>query len=135
MNSLGCKQLFLFESKKGQKQESSFETMKIQSNQTTMWPCYCFYKFITDDSWDIVVKDVLVRRNEARSEENRRISYCLSRIAGYKPYIDMKDKQGVCNILTRIVGYESCIVSVWWKGKWFCILFNSQCELHTRVTS
>lgn len=94
-----------------------------------------FLQVFTDDSWDIVVKDVLVRRNEARSEENRRISYCLSRIAGYKPYIDMKDKQGVCYSLTRILGYEPCIMSVEWKGKGFCILFNSQRELHTRVTS
>lgn len=125
----------MFENKKGQKQESSLETMEIQPNQTTTWLCYRFYKFIIDDSWDIVVQDILVKRNGGRSEENRRINYCISCIAGNEPSIDMKDIQDVCYSLTRIVDYELRTVSVEWKGKGFCIWFNLRHELHSRVTS
>lgn len=36
-----------------------------------MQPCCLFYKFITDVGWGIVIMDVLVRINGARSEETK----------------------------------------------------------------
>jgi len=55
---------------KGKKLENNLEAMKVHPNQTTLWPCCAFYKYIIRYSCGIVFTDILVKKNEARSEED-----------------------------------------------------------------
>ena len=93
-----------------QKTGNNHEFMEIYLNQTTLWLCYDFYKFITNDAWDIGITNIVVRRNGARNEEmkkptstkiahwlwdlhhentigNQSDPFYISHIAGYEPPI------------------------------------------------